>query len=302
MATSLAELLEHQWTGMDIEIWMEPFAGGAGAGLAMLERHAVSEIWLVEKHPALAAFWQVAVNEGEAFAELVAAERPDLARFEAAKDSVERAFRGDRLDPMMLALDAFIVNRCSRSGIVAPAAGPIGGKRQDGAYTLSDRWNGAALAERIRLVGRHGKRGNITVIEGDGIEAIEELPNSGIADEVFLFVDPPYIREGNRLYQQGMDDDAHRKLAAALCQCSSPWILTYDDAPSVANTLYPEHRIIGYQIPNSTNRYRVAEEYAVLGHGLMLPSTQPLPLLPGDAPRWIRESVGENSQIGESVA
>lgn len=288
MAPALARLLELQCTGMDVEVWVEPFAGGAGAGLWMLEMDVVPEVWLVEKHPALATFWQVVAREGEALAQLIERETPTLPRWHAARETVGRVLGGEMLDPMQVALAAFLVNRCSRSGIVAPRSGPIGGNRQDGAHKITDRWNGPALAERIRRIADHGRRGRLQVHHADAIDMIRDLPKSGIEDELFLFVDPPYLREGNRLYQKGMDDGLHTELAAALTACPSPWLLTYDNEPAVRERLYPTHRILQYRIANTANQRRMAWEYAVLGGTLIAPD-RPFSLLPADGTEWVAE-------------
>lgn len=286
MAPALAGLLEQQCTGMDTEVWMEPFAGGAGAGLWMLETDVVSEVWLVEKHPALATFWQVVAREGDDLARMIERKTPTLPRWYAARETIGRVLDGEEIDPMQVALAVFLVNRCSRSGIVAPRSGPIGGNRQDGAHRLTDRWNGPALAERIRRIAEHGSRGRLQVHHADAIDMIHDLPESGIEDELFLFVDPPYLREGNRLYQQGMDDALHTDLAAALTVCPSPWILTYDNEPSVRERLYPNHRILQYRIANTANQRRMAWEYAVLGDTLNAPD-RPFSLLPADDTEWV---------------
>lgn len=58
MVSALAEVFQGQFGLLDVEVWVEPFAGGAGAGLHLLERGVVDEVWLTEKNRALAAFWR----------------------------------------------------------------------------------------------------------------------------------------------------------------------------------------------------------------------------------------------------
>lgn len=283
MAAFLGEVFDRQIGPMDIEIWMEPFAGGAGAGLTLLDQHLVEEVWLVEKNPALAAFWRAVVEQGPKFANHVEHLTPNMALWQASTDLLHAAADGNQLDDLQLGLAAFVVNRCSRSGIVNHRTGPIGGKQQDGRWTVASRFNATELAERIRHI--HSLR-SIQVFEEDAISHIAELNDSGIGDELFLFVDPPYIREGNRLYANGMSAADHQRLADALNNCWTPWMLTYDDEPAVAEDLYPDCRVLAYQIPNTANRQRIAWEYAVFSDNLRIPD-DPVLLARGDT-RWVR--------------
>jgi DNA adenine methylase len=113
------------------------------------------------------------------------------------------------------------------------------------------------------------------VFAGDGISFLEDLPNSGVQDEVFCFVDPPYIGVGNDLYAIGMDDDLHERLARALNRLTAPWLLTYDAHPWIP-ALYPASDVVEFDIPHTAGSSRVGTEYLVLGPGLQLPETNPL--------------------------
>lgn len=287
MAPFLTDMLTYQLSLMDLEIWMEPFAGGAGAGLALVEAGQVEELWLVEKNPALAAFWRTVVNDGDRLAARVAGTIPTLTVWQHARELVSTP---DTVryteDDFEVGFAAFIVNRCSRSGMVNGTAGPIGGKAQTGRWTVGSRFNPGELAARIRRLHRLAAGGRLKVAEGDGIERIEELNDSGFGDELVLFVDPPYLREGNRLYANGMTVQDHRRLAAALNGCRTHWLLTYDNEPVVTERLYPNRRVVAYEIPNTSNRQRIAVEYAVLSDNLYV--TDDLALLPTGESWWVR--------------
>lgn len=263
MAPWLAALFDQQWGPLPVDIWIEPFAGGAGAALTLLDRDAVDEAWLIDQNPAIAAFWETVLEDGEQLAALIERTAPTIALYDDSRALLDTP---DGADRFQLAYAAFIVNRCSRSGIVAPTSGPMGGRRGDGQWTIGARFNSDALADRVRHV--HSMRGRLRAERGNGIERIEEISDSGIEDEVLLFVDPPYIREGNRLYASGMDEAGHQRLADALNDSLCRWVLTYDDEPTVAETLYPERRILGYDIRNTANRARVAREYAVFSDSI----------------------------------
>lgn len=282
MAGALAEVFQSQFGLLDVEVWIEPFAGGAGAGLHLLDRGVVDEVWLTERNPALAAFWRTVTTNEDEFAARVRACQPDMDTWHAARELVAAQEGGTQIADLDLALAALVINRCSRSGMVNPRVGPIGGKHQNGPWHLRSRWNSAGLADRITLIGRLGNR--IRVAEGDGIERIAELNGTvGIEDELVLFVDPPYLVQGNKLYADGMSFDDHKNLAHALTNCAARWLLTYDSDERILG-LYPGQRVLAYEIAYTANRRRVDEEYAVLSDNLAVRHDQTL--LPTGASRW----------------
>lgn len=258
MTPTLSRCLELAVTDMNVEIWCEPFAGGLGAGLHMLNDGLVDEVWATEKSPALAAFWKECLADGDDFAkEIVSIGKPNLDVFYAARHLAAHPEEADsRRD---LALAALVTNRCSRSGILGLGAGPIGGKAQ-AKYTVADRYAPGPLADRIRFV--HSLRHVLKVSEGDGITAISDLAGSGIEDEVFVFADPPYVAMGDRLYQDSAGLGDHERLADALRRIRSPWVLTYDKHPLVKE-LYADQVVVEYEIRQSANTAKIDTEYAV---------------------------------------
>lgn len=258
---------------MDVEIWLEPFGGGAGAALTALMSGRVPEAWIVEANPALAAFWTTVMDDGPALARRIEATVPTLELFEDSKQLVAASLAGEAICQFELGYAAFIVNRCSRSGMIIPNVGPIGGKNQSGGHRIDSRFNAPALAQRILAVHALGSR--FRVFADDGITRLESLADSGIEDEVFCFVDPPYIGVGNDLYAIGMDDGLHRRLADALNNLSSPWLLTYDAHEQIP-LLYPERPVVQFDIPHSAGSSRIGSEYLVLGPGMALPEANPL--------------------------
>lgn len=255
MAPWLGDMFAHQGGLMDVEVWMEPFAGGAGAALTLLDRDMVDHVHLIDQNAGIAAFWSTVVTDGEALAAAVERTTPTMDLFEQSRVALAEA----DADEFHLGYAAFIVNRCSRSGIIAPRAGAMS--------DLTARFNAPELADRIRHVASF--RSRMTVTRGDGITHIEALDGSvGIEEELVIFCDPPYVREGPRLYAHALDDVLHGRLAAALHATPARWLLTYDDEPVIPEVLYPEHRVVAYDIRNNANRARVAREYAVLSDNL----------------------------------
>lgn len=270
----LAAVFDHLHGPMDVEVWIEPFGGGAGAALMALEAHQVPEAWIVEANPALSAFWTTIMADEGRLAARVENTVPSLELFYESREMVAASLAGeDSMDREDLGYAAFILNRCSRSGMVLGNVGPIGGKQQTGKYAIASRFHRARLAERLRAVSAFDQR--FRAIDGDGIDYIAGLDGSGIEHEVFLFVDPPYLEAGNRLYASGMHSECHSRLAAALSACPAPWVLTYDAHPKVLE-LYQGCEVYEFEIPHTANQQIVGTEYLVASADLAVPYPHPL--------------------------
>lgn len=274
MASWLVEVFDRLVMPMEVEVWIEPFGGGAGAALMALEAHQVPDAWIVESNPALAAFWTTIMTDDGRLAARVESTTPSLTLFMESREIVAAALAGEStVDREDLGYAAFVLNRCSRSGMVLGNVGPIGGKAQTGRHSVASRFHGERLADRIRAVSAFGQ--SFRVFEGDGISYIESLTGSGIEDEVFVFADPPYLGVGNALYSQGMGPGQHQRLATALQEYPSPWVLTYDAHPGVLD-LYPGCEVIEFEAPHTAHQQQVGTEYLVLPEGLPVPEIHPL--------------------------
>lgn len=265
LAEWLGARMAEQAGPMDIEIWIEPFAGGAGAAISLLQQGIAAEAWIAEADPGLAAFWRVLTDddEGRWLIDQVEHLAPTLELFDAA---IAQITDPDGIPERDLALSAFVANRCSRSGIIAPGAGPIGGRAQNGRYRIDDRFHGPRLAARLRAV--HRLRGRLRLIGTDGIALIEQLPASGVADEVFVFADPPYIGDGPRLYRNPFGLAEHERLAGSLLALDGPWIATYDDHDRIPG-LYPGADIRTFPIPHTAGRRHDDRELAIARPGVL---------------------------------
>lgn len=286
MSAYLGDLFAHQYGLMDVEIWMEPFGGGLGAGLCLLNQDAVAEVWFSEKNPALAAMWRAIIADPERVATEVERITPTLGLYREAQQIVAAAAdHTTNVDDLSVGLAALIVNRCSRSGIVAPNVGPIGGKQQDGKYTVASRFNPQRLAARIRNIA--SLTPSLRYCGNDGIARLRELDGSiGIEMEVMAFVDPPYVDMGGGLYAEGMSVSDHHDLAWALNTSPVRWALTYDSSPHIWTDWYRHRRVMEYQIKHTANRAHIDTEYLIVSDNLEVdPSVLPLPT--GEA-AWLR--------------
>lgn len=241
--------------------YVEPYAGGAGAGIALLVTGQVKRVVINDLDPALYAFWRSVVKTPDEFADRTRSAKLDVDEWKRQKHIYATADRKDYLD---LGFATFYLNRTNRSGVLN--GGPIGGLDQSGKYKIDARFNKATLLERLRLIALHSS--NIVVLKRDGRSVIEQYARR---DDVIIYADPPYFEKAGTLYMNSFEPDDHRALADCLRGWSAgKWLLTYDNVDQVGE-LYEGLRSETFSLAYSAHRVMKATERMVFGNGLIVP-------------------------------
>lgn len=234
--------------------YVEPYAGGAGAGLALLLSGQVSELVINDLDPAIWSMWKAAVSNPQEFIARVHSTALDVAEWKRQKQIYASGRASDQFD---LGFATFYLNRTNRSGILN--GGPIGGLDQSGSYKIDARFNRDALAERIRLIGLHSN--SIIVANRDGSQLVlEQLRRQ----RTFIYADPPYFEKAGSLYMNTFAMKDHARLATVLNRANKkPWMLTYDDDPRV-HELYSSRSRSSISLNYSAHRVAKSREVLVL--------------------------------------
>jgi DNA adenine methylase len=210
--------------GLSTPRYIEPYAGGAGAGVALLLNGLVEHLVINDLDPAVHAFWNSVVRKNKRFVRLV--EKVPLTVTEWL-DQREVYRAADDSDPLALGFAFFYLNRTNRSGILR--GGVIGGQAQNGTYKIDARFNRETLTERIRAIGAVADR--ITVSNTDGRAVILAHANDSNA---FMYIDPPYVRAGSHLYLNSFEHRDHIALAKVVNDVQrAHWLMTYDTSPLI---------------------------------------------------------------------
>lgn len=230
--------------GLDPATYVEPYAGGAGAGIALLRQDTVQHLVINDVDPAVYCFWLSVTAHAEQFAARIIDTPLEVAEWRCQKEIYRAA---DESDPFALGFAFFYLNRTNRSGILN--AGPIGGMNQTGNYKIDARFNRDQLAERVAAIGALASR--ITVLSLDGIAVTQRY----VADaSAFVYVDPPYVDMGGSLYLNAFSHRDHADLAAKLDgEPDGNWVVTYDPSDFIRR-LYRRHEVREYQLSYSAHR------------------------------------------------
>lgn len=258
--------------------YAEPFAGGAGAALHLLQDRAVEYVHLNDLNPGIAAFWRASLDSPNDFCQ----------RIRTVPLTTDEWFRKREIythptgrDDFELGFATFYLNRTNRSGILD--ARPIGGIDQTGQWKIDARFNREPLCTRIQAIA--DMRHQIYVTELDGLDFLNSLHH--VADDVFVYADPPYLVQGEGLYLHAFDADDHVALAQMLTEAAFPWMLTYDDDPRITQRLYAGGRCATFDIAHTAHHQHVGQEAVIYSAGLNVPD---LLITKGHIARWVEAS------------
>lgn len=238
--------------------YVEPYAGGAGAGLGLLVTGQVKQVVINDLDPAIFAFWSLLVDDPDYLRKKILNAKLNTREWVSQR---EIYLNREEHDTHALGYATFYLNRTSRSGILN--AGPIGGHDQSGPYKIDARFNRNELSERIRILSLYADQ--IVVTSTDGKDVIEEFADRS---DAFIYADPPYFEKARGLYMNAFTLADHQSLAEVLnARAHRNWILTYDNVPQVGE-LYKDRRRHEFELSYSAHRARKAKEVVVLSDSL----------------------------------
>ncbi|MFM9967203.1 MAG: DNA adenine methylase [Burkholderiales bacterium] len=237
------------------KFFVEPFAGGAIAGLTVAAENLAEGAILVERDPAVAALWAVVVHGNEEDVEALFKRVLSFEMTTAAVDRVLNVYSSTLVDR---AFSTIVKNRVHRGGILAPGASRM--KAGENGKGLMSRWYPETLVKRMRAI--RAIRSRLRFVEGDAFAAIRKWRHR---KQAVWFVDPPYTagekKAGSRLYAYNEVD--HERLFCEIAECRGPAMLTYDDSKEVRQ-LASKYAFQVREIPMKTTHHEIKNELLLL--------------------------------------
>lgn len=265
--TPLIELLIDKY-GHRGGIYIEPFAGGAGVAIELLEKGVVSEIVINDLDKGIYSFWRAILEETDRFLEQV---RQVPLTIDEWKKQRSICFGNNKKYSFELGFATFYLNRTNRSGIIK--AGVIGGMNQSGSWKLDARFNREDLIFRIKKIAEN--KSKIHLYNKD-IKSFLENYVSKYEENAFIYFDPPYFNKGKQLYLNFFNYNDHiriEKLIADIVNCD--WIITYDDEPEIEK-IYEKYCIKKIELNYSVAKKRKAKELIIFKSDSSIPDINEL--------------------------
>lgn len=269
---SIADFFESMLLANQIDstgTYCEPFAGGAGVALTLLFKRKVKNIIINDCDVCIAAFWDSVLNNSEDLINLIRTTPVSIEEWEKQRMIYNEANHTGILSAeskLLVGFATFFLNRCNRAGIL-PNAGPIGGRLQQGTYKLNARFNKDRLIQRIQKIAE--MKSSIVFTSMDAKLFLDELPNliDTSRENTFLYLDPPYYHNGQKLYLNFYKHKDHLELAKKIANfdfCS--WIMTYDNCQEIREIyrIFPNLEIRELPIKYSMQQARSVTEILIV--------------------------------------
>lgn len=259
------QLLE--FNKLDDIVYVEPFAGGFGAGLELLFKKKVKSVIINDYDIAIYSIWYAILNETERFINDIINAKINIQEWEIQKNIYNKSLE-EKIYSYDLAFATYFLNRTNRSGIIT--GGPIGGKNQNGKYKLDCRFNKSDLIRKIVRISDY--KNKIQLYNMDANDFIDKIILRHNPNEIFTFFDPPYYEQGKNLYTNFFKHEDHLNLQEKINNLSDYyWILTYDNKEEILS-IYEDYAKYLYGINYSASNVRKAKEILILSSKVKLDS------------------------------
>lgn len=238
--TSQLRILAQQ---RDLE-YREPFFGGGSIGLYFIQKCSPQCVWLNDRDIGIAALWTSVIRYPHLLKSLIRAFVPSIEKFDTFKSAlIALPNLQTREEVVYYGFMKLAIHQISYSGLGTVSGGPLGGRKeaniagrgttQEVKYPIDCRWSPEYICRKIDRLSDMLNQCTIRWNECTSHDFTEVIDDT--RTPALLYLDPPYFKKGNDLYQYGLTIDDHRRLAEALKNTHHQWVLSYDDCPEIRN-------------------------------------------------------------------
>ncbi len=247
-------------------VYYELYAGGAGAALNLLFNNVVQKIVINDADYRIYSFWYSILNNSQNFLKLIDKTPVNLEEWYNQKEIYENA---EKESILKVGFATFYLNRTNRSGIIHNA-GPIGGLKQTGNYSIDVRFNKENLKQRIKNIVNNSNR-----IELHNLKTEDFIPDRKLYDrrrKAFFYLDPPYYYKGAELYLNNYVHDQHKNLSRLIKESNiKNWLISYDNVIEIRK-MYSDLRKSKFYLNYALQEKKVATELMIFSNELIVPN------------------------------
>lgn len=218
----------------------EPFFGGGSVGLYLAQRQ--KRIFANDLNTDLYSFWQVLKTQNKVLINEIQSIKNNFKNGRELYESL-LARRNENLSEFQRAVDFFVLNRITFSGVVD--SGGYSQKAYESRFTQSS-------IDRLKNMDKILKT---FTFSNEGYENLLQREGQG----VFIFLDPPYFKATkSRLYGKRGDLHTsfnHEKLCENLKNTKHHFLLTYDDSEFIRE-LYKDFYIKEFSVQYGMNNFK----------------------------------------------
>lgn len=246
--------------------YIEPFAGGAGVGLELLETGVVENIVINDLDKGIYSFWRAIKEEPERFITEIRNATLNIEEWKRQKEISE----SNKYYSFELGFATFYLNRTNRSGIIS--GGVIGGANQEGKYKMDARFNKENLIKRIEKIAL--RRHHIYIYNKDVQSFLKNYLEK--FENYFIYFDPPYFEKGSLLYMNALEKTDHINIRDAIEHyVDGRWIMTYDNVNEIKE-IYSNYEIRQFELNYSVEKKRRAKEIIIFHDPNIIPDNEKL--------------------------
>ena len=243
--------------------YVEPYAGGAGVALSLLINGAVRHVHLNDLNFPLYCLWDSILNETDALCRKIYNGKISV---EAWKRHKRRVGSCDDYSKLDVAFSMLFLNRTNRSGIIN--GGMIGGYEQSGTWKMDARFYKKTITQRINKIAEH--RENVSLYNLDAVVFLKGVI-SKLPKETLVYIDPPYYKNGQRLYDNYYKHEDHEQISKVVHQLKRSWVVSYDNVPEISS-LYSSNRQLKYSLEYSAGKHYKGSELMIYSDNMVLPN------------------------------
>ena len=218
------------------EEYREPFFGGGGVGSSFLAEQSPSSIWINDKDIGISCLWTSVINHPDELKQKVMQFTPSTPTFYLHKNELlNLTTTPEHIDEVVYyGFIKLAIHQTSYSGLGTKSGGPLGGKEQKSKYKIDCRWSPSYICKKIDKLHKQLSAFAVKNKKCTNCDFEDLIRASG---DALLYLDPPYYKKGNDLYQCGFTQQDHERLALSLRESEHDWVLSYDDCDEI-RTLY----------------------------------------------------------------